>query len=402
MKFVHLADCHLGAWRDPRMKELTYEAFQEVTSRILKEQPDFVLIAGDLFHSALPGIETLRAAVEQLKRLKDAGLSVYCIAGSHDASPGGKSILDVLEAAGLVKDVMRGEVVDGKIHLSFTKDAKTGVKLTGILGRRGNLEEEYYEDLERESLEREPGPKIFLFHSSITELKPSSLGHMESQPASMLPKGFEYYAGGHVHIVRETSLPGYKSIVYPGPLFPASFSELEELGCGHYVVVDDWRIRRERIVLRPIISRTIDASNRRPGDVQALLEEAFSGEMKDALVLLRVAGELREGRVAQIDFRSPIESAYTRGAYVVMKNAAGLSSSEFEEIRLPDTTPERAEERLIREHAGQQPIGLGVEEEVVLTQTLMRTLAQQQHDGEKRYEYESRVTKDATRVLEER
>ena len=48
-----------------------------------------------------------------------------------------------------------------------------------------------------------------------------------TNPLSLLPKNFDYYAGGHVHIVDSTKIDGYGLIAYPGPLFPNSFSELE-------------------------------------------------------------------------------------------------------------------------------------------------------------------------------
>ena len=75
----------------------------------------------------------------------------------------------------------------------------------------------------KEALEKEEGFKIFMFHTALTELKPKELDKMDSAPVSFLPRNFDYYAGGHVHIVKEASLDGYKNIVYPGPLFPNNF-----------------------------------------------------------------------------------------------------------------------------------------------------------------------------------
>ena len=139
MKFAHLADCHIGSWRDPQLRGFGQRAFCEAISKSLDSGVDFILISGDLFHTAQPPMELLRETVLRLKMCKDNGVPVYIISGSHDYSPSGKTMLDVLDAAGLVKNVAQGEEVDGKLRLRFTVDAKTGAKICGMVGRKGSL-----------------------------------------------------------------------------------------------------------------------------------------------------------------------------------------------------------------------------------------------------------------------
>ncbi|MBR9702827.1 DNA repair exonuclease [Candidatus Woesearchaeota archaeon] len=397
MKFIHMADCHVGAWRDPKMKVLTHEAFSQAINESLSEEPDFVLIAGDLFNTAIPGIDSLKVVVSGLQKLKQANIPVYAIAGSHDSSPSGKTMLDVLEEAILLRDVMRGGVNDGKLKLTYTEDVKTGVKITGILGRRGSLDKQYYEDLDRASLEIEKGEKIFMFHTSIAELKPKELEKMDAQPASFLPKNQNYYAGGHIHIAENTSLPGYTNIVYPGPLFPASFGELEKLGSGSYCVVEDWKMTRKELLLKPIIKINIDAKNKTPEELYLTVDAALKEKMSDALVLIRLHGEMREGKIGDIDFRRLIDKAYKAGAYFVMKSTTKLTSKEYEEISVATSTPAKIEEQLITGNLGKT--SLTAEEERELIYNLMQTLSQETQDGEKKYEYESRVTSEAQKHL---
>lgn len=397
-----MADCHVGAWRDPKMKALTHEAFTRVITESLAEQPrpDFVLIAGDLFNTAIPGIDSLKIVVAGLQKLKQAHIPVYAIAGSHDSSPSGKTMLDVLEEAKLLRDVMRGSVEDDKLVLRYTTDEKTGVKLTGILGRRGSLDKHYYEDLDRESLEKEAGEKIFLFHTSIAELKPKELEKMDAQPASFLPKNHNYYAGGHVHITEDTSLPGYTNIVYPGPLFPASFSELETLGSGYYCVVDNWKMTRKKLLLKTTINIDVDAKNKTPEKISEEMRSALekhANAVHDALVLIRIHGEMSEGKIGDIDFKQIVDKAYNAGAYFVMKSTTKLTSKEYEEISVATSTPAKIEEQLITEHLGQT--SLPVDEERELIHKLMRTLSQESGDGEKKYEYEERVVAEAKKSL---
>ena len=157
--------------------------------RCLDERVDFLIIAGDLFNTALPAIDSVRLAVTKLKQLNDANIPVYGIPGSHDFSASGKTMLDVLESAGLFTNVAKGESVDGKLKLRFTTDPRTQVKLTGIFGRKGGLDKYYYEDLARDKLDT-TGFCIFLFHAALTELKPQGLYAMDAMSSSFPSRGF--------------------------------------------------------------------------------------------------------------------------------------------------------------------------------------------------------------------
>src|SRR3989338_9249366 len=147
MKFAHLADCHIGSWRDPKLRDISTIAFSKAIDKCIEEAVDFILISGDLFNTSLPRIDNLKTVVSILNQLKKRGIPVYIIAGSHDYSPSGKTMLDVLEAEGLFINVLKGHEIDGKLKLDFTIDHKTGAKITGMLGKRYSLEKEYYKNL---------------------------------------------------------------------------------------------------------------------------------------------------------------------------------------------------------------------------------------------------------------
>jgi len=93
MKFAHIGDCHLGGWRQPELKELNFKHFQEAIRRCIKEKVDFILVAGDLFDSPYPPIDTLKQTFEEFRKIKEANISVFLIAGSHDYSISGKTFL---------------------------------------------------------------------------------------------------------------------------------------------------------------------------------------------------------------------------------------------------------------------------------------------------------------------
>jgi DNA repair exonuclease SbcCD nuclease subunit len=402
MKFAHLADVHIGSWRDPRLKDLASEALARAADICISEKVDFILVSGDLFNTALPGIDGLKGVVKEFKRLKEHNIALYVIPGSHDYSPSGKTMIDVLEEAGLLTNVFRGKVENGKLKLRFAVDKKTGAKITGVLGRRGTLEKLYYQDLDLEHLEKEPGKKIFMFHTSITELKPDSKALMESTDMSYLPKGFEYYAGGHVHIVHQYSFKDHKNVVYPGPLFPANFEELEALEAGGFYIYDNGKIIRHDINLKSIFRIDIDCRHKSPEEVGQMIYEKTKGkEFINTIVLIRIAGTLKTGKVSDIKFQEIFSKIYSQGAFFIMRNTVKVVSAEYEEIKIDQKNPEEVEDAIIKEHLGQIKVtGMDADKELSLTRELMHLLSQEKHDGEKVYEYEERVKREIDKVLE--
>ncbi|MEA2038070.1 MAG: metallophosphoesterase [Nanoarchaeota archaeon] len=400
MKFAHLADCHIGGWRDPKLKNIAAQAFEKAIDLSLGKDVDFVVISGDLFNTSLPSIDGLKLVVRKLKELKDNNVPVYMIAGSHDFSPSGKTMLDVLEGAGLAINVVKGEEIDGKLRLNFTVDKKTGAKITGLLGKKGGLEKGYYEDLLKEELENESGYKIFLFHSLLSELKPKELEKVDSQPLSLLPKNFNYYAGGHPHIVTDSAIEGYGTIAYPGPLFPNNFRELETLGSGGFYIVEDNKPRFEPIQIYNTFHIKIKADHKNPQKITDEILDVIDGkEFNDTIITIRIDGTLESGKPADIDFKRIFERLYEKSAYFVMKNTTSLVSKEFEEIKIDAKNVGDVEEKIINEHLGKIKIeDLSVEKEKELTKELMNVLSSERGD-EKVADFEKRIQEDVENIL---
>lgn len=409
MRYAHFADIHIGSWKEPKLQNASTDAFMKVCDLCIVKEIDFILISGDIFNTSLPPIDKLRIVVRKLRELRDANIPVYIIAGSHDFSPTGKTMLDVIEEAQLVTNVTRGSVEDGLLRLQFTVDKKTGVKITGMIGKKGMLDRKYYEVLDRASLEAEPGYKIFLFHTALSELKPKDLEKMDASPVSMLPRGFDYYAGGHVHIVKEFSMDDYKMITYPGALFPANFKEIEQWKHGGiYIVESDMQgndtYTWEPIKLYDVLSLRLDCQHKRPVDVQREIEqwiEAKTTSFQNVIVTLRLEGKLQEGKTSDIDFSALNELMLEKGAHVVLKNTTKLLSPQFESVTIRQGTTKEMEESLIHEHAGQIPLlGMDVAGEAELCRELLLALDIKKEEGEKVNEFEDRLIQSARSVID--
>src|SRR3989339_293238 len=329
MKFAHLADCHIGSWRDPKLRDVSTKAFIRAIDICIERNVDFILISGDLFNTSLPAIDNLKQAVVKLKELKDRNIPVYAIAGSHDFSPSGKTMLDVLESAGLLINVAKGKEEEGKLKLNFTIDEKTGAKITGLLGKRDGLEKSFYLHLDREELEKEEGYKIFMFHSLLSEFKTKELEKAESQPLSLLPKNFNYYAGGHPHIVFKAEEKGYGLIAYPGPLFPNNFKELEELQRGGFYIIEDGKLEWQPIQIYNVHKIEINCSHKTAEEIEKEIFDEIKGrEFNDTIVTIRLEGVLENGKPSDINFKEIFGKLYEKSAYFVMKNTNALTTKE--------------------------------------------------------------------------
>ena len=387
MKFAHLSDCHVGGWREDKLKELSIKAFEEAIDLCIKENTAFVLISGDLFNTSLPNIDIIKRTAESLDRLRQNDISCYIIPGSHDFSPSGKTMLDVLEKAGLMENVMKFK----NNKLNFTLD-KTNTKITGIFGLRQGLDRKYYENLDKESLEKEQGFKIFMFHATLDEFKPRDQELVFGQSYTDLPKNFNYYAGGHTHIVFNTFKEGYGLIAYPGPLFPNSFKELEELKFGGFYIVDDkLSIKRINVKLKDVSSFHINSDNKSPEEIENELKSI--NNVQDNIVLIRIEGTLKSGKPSDINFKEIFD---TYNSYIVLKNTNKLKSLEFEGYETKHGDVEEVELAIIKENLSK--INMIFDQEKIAIQ-LVHSLNLEKDEGERNIDFEYRLVKDINKIF---
>ena len=373
VKFAHISDVHLGAWRNERLNELGYIAFERAVNISIDENVDFVIISGDLYDVSNPKVEVIDLATKELKKLKDHEIPVYGIMGSHDFSPSNKSMIRPLITAGLYLDVSKGELTENdKLKLDFYIDQKTKIKITGLRARKRSLEIEDYQKLDLENLEKETGIKIFVLHTLLSELKPIEFKDMQSTPKSLLPQGFDYYAGGHLHKTMPKKLRDAKTyfkvddktkIIYPGVLAPINFRELEQYKFGGFcIILGDIEIKSQKselevkyipVKVKEVISIMIDCNNRSLSQVQDLLKEKINEtNFDDKTVTIRIYGTLSSGRTYELKTNEIIQKIKEKGAYEVLINKSSLTSKEYTPISVVvGKTNEEIENTLIYEHA---------------------------------------------------
>jgi len=92
-RIFHLADTHIGYSAYRKIDEAsglnqrevdTYETFKQFVDYALKERPDVILHAGDLFDSVRPTNRAISFVLSQIIRLSDAGIPFIAISGNHE------------------------------------------------------------------------------------------------------------------------------------------------------------------------------------------------------------------------------------------------------------------------------------------------------------------------------
>ena len=379
MKFAHLGDCHLGGWRHPELKDLNFKSFQTALERCIKEKVDFVLITGDLFDSAYPPIDTLKETFREFRRLKEANIPVFLIAGSHDYSVSGKTFLDVLEKAGFCKNVAQFEDRNGKIILEPT--IYKNIAIYGYPGKKSALE---VEEIERIKLQDSPLFKILMLHTAIRD----AVGSLPIKAVNQntLPK-VDYLALSHLHINYNK-----EGRVYSGPIFPNNLSELEELKGGSFYIFDNGKIKREEIKLKEVLVFSLEIKNALTA-TELILEDLEKENVKDKIVILKLYGALEKGKSSDIDFTKIESYLKNRGSFIFLKSTTKLFLSESE-IKMDFLDTGSLESEIIKKFEESNPNKFNL-----LIPQLIKTLQMDKSEDEKSSVFEERLISESKRML---
>jgi DNA repair exonuclease SbcCD nuclease subunit len=211
------------------------DAFAKLVDRTLELKPDFMIIAGDLFHQPRPSNVTLENTIRSFKRLKDAQIPVLTVDGSHDSAPNTVTgtILHPLDSAGLIYHLPRHEGA-----CWYKPDCCYVYGIPNYHTRHKTNEA-----LPKFMMEKPPNPlegvcNIFVLHGAV-DLPGVKPPYIEADlTLDMLPSGFCYYAAGHIH---ERSIMPFKDgrLVYSGCTETAGYDEARYPKGFNYVQVDE-------------------------------------------------------------------------------------------------------------------------------------------------------------------
>jgi exonuclease SbcD len=345
--FVHAADLHLGYSQyglEVRRHDFD-RAFTELVDKTIDLKPDFMVIAGDLFHQPRPSNVTLENTIRSFKRLRDADIPVLTVDGSHDSAPNSitSTILFPLDSAGLIYHLPRHEGACWK---------KPGIAYVyGIPNYRSRQKtQELLPSFLKQNIPS-PDPavgNIFVFHGAVElpEVNPPYI-EAELQP-DLIPDNFDYYAAGHVH---QRFLYKFKEglLAYSGSIETVSYDESKfSKGFFHVHVDEHGKFQPENveisssrkfIVLEPEFS---NMSAQKISDQTAQLVKDADSE--GAIIIPVLKGVLpAEANRAEIDIaqiRRAAEKALLVHPIVLLKETAvsdevvrSIFESEFKDLK---------------------------------------------------------------------
>lgn len=404
-RFAHIADVHLGFQKRAALKEVEQSVFCNFVERCISEQVDFVLLCGDFFHVNIPDMNTCKFAFSQLVLLRNAQIPVYAVYGSHDFSPNSPSIIDLLHVAGLIRKVVVQKEGEG-ISLGFVADPKTGAKIAGLPGLKAGRDVDFYRELH---IGNDAGFKIFLFHGAISELVDDV--HTDNMPLSYLPPGFDYYAGGHLHKYDHGKFEDYPHVVYPGTPFCGYHNDLEHNARGTrrgFVIVDfDSEVTRVDFVeIKSAEYEIVDVDCNKKSAISVHTELCKGiGRLspQDKIIILKLAGELSEGKTADVDTGSIRESLMQAGALDVLVHKSQMTSKEYKMTTVAGDNRSEIAHNIFFENADQVRYGrreLEGEAGVSLAERLLDTVKSPKIDNEKDGDYRSRIVGSALHTME--
>jgi exonuclease SbcD len=233
---------------------------------------------------------------------------------------------------------------------------------------------------------------------------------MESIPVSLLPKGFDYYAGGHVHRRTESGFPGHERIVFPGTLFAGYSRDLEDSAKGErrgfYIVSFDKKVEEVKfheVAVCEFEFFEYDASNKNSSQAKKDLFEKLAGiKVDNRVVIVKVKGELSGGKTSEISSSEIKELLKENGALEVIINRYGLTSKEYTPIAATGEDVQSIENRLLKENIGSVKVSieeLKGDKGTKLAEDLLKILRQEPKINENKKDYLERIQKAAAKAL---
>lgn len=229
VRFVHCADLHLDTpFRGVSdvapdvgraLNEATFQSWTTIVDLAVREQVDFVVVAGDVYDSSDRSLRAQFRFRDGLERLAERGIPSFVAFGNHDPLSGWSNTLDWPEAV----HTFGPEAVD---NCPVIRAGSTIATVHGI----SYPKEAVTENLSRRFERPDPSlPSVAVLHANVG----GDTAHLPYAPATvqeLSSTGFTYWALGHVHAHRvlRTDSP---AIVYPGCSQSRQPNETGAKGC---------------------------------------------------------------------------------------------------------------------------------------------------------------------------
>lgn len=358
---MHLADLHLGK----RVNGFSMMEDQEyILNRILEimeeEQPDGLLIAGDVYDKTIPPAEAVRLMDDFLTAVAAKHVPVFLISGNHDSAERVAFGHQLMQGSG----IWISPVYDGTIRHHTLEDRWGEVNIYLIPFLRPSVVRSFFPDIEIEDytdalrtiiedLQVDTSRRnVVLAHQFVTaagalpetcDSEQLSVGGLDRVDGSVFSP-FDYTALGHLHGPQRV---GSETIRYAGSPLKYSFSELHQ---KKSVTVAELRAKGETEI------RQIPLQPRREmielrGTFEEILEEARKkGEPQTDYYHMILTDE-----TDVVDALSRLREYYPNIMLLDYDNRRTRSQKEVEQLdRVEERTPGELFAALYEQQNGQE------------------------------------------------
>lgn len=358
---MHLADLHLGK----RVNGFSMMEDQEyLLNRILEimeeEQPDGLLIAGDVYDKTIPPAEAVRLMDDFLTAVAAKHVPVFLISGNHDSAERVAFGHQLMQGSG----IWISPVYDGTIRHHTLEDRWGEVNIYLIPFLRPSVVRSFFPDVEIEDytdalrtiiedLQVDTSRRnVVLAHQFVTaagalpetcDSEQLSVGGLDRVDGSVFSP-FDYTALGHLHGPQRV---GSETIRYAGSPLKYSFSELHQ---KKSVTVAELRAKGETEI------RQIPLQPRREmielrGPFEEILEEARKkGELQTDYYHMILTDE-----TDVVDALSRLREYYPNIMLLDYDNRRTRSQKEVEQLdRVEERTPGELFAALYEQQNGQE------------------------------------------------
>lgn len=312
ISFLHTADIHLGkTYRTSAGDAERYEDFfrmlGSIVSDAIAEKVDFVLIAGDLFHTGQILPRTFARTIETLQPLKDAGIPCIAVEGNHDWIHRRDSIswMEALSQMGYIHLLRPTRTETGGYRFDpFEPETGMGghIEINGLnIYGLGYIGAQAGVHVPRMCEAVETKNNILLFHVGIWTYSPVEIGNMQPTEALPLADVFDYVALGHGHKPYIIETPEGRPYAFnPGSPERVNFGE-EGYDKGYWLVTvngGNYGTEFRQTAPRPMksVSVSLDGAENVDlalGHLRDQLTEKLSGLGERPLVEMKVTGRVR-------------------------------------------------------------------------------------------------------------
>lgn len=242
MKFMHLSDLHLGK----RLNEISiYDdqkyILQQLVELAKQQQPDSVLIAGDVYDKSVPSAEAVILFDNFLNQLAALQLPVYIISGNHDSAERLAFGAQLMTKSG----VHMASAYDGTVQKFILQDAYGPVNIFLLPFLKPALVKHYLDEKTAASINSyhdalvaavsvlsidKTQRNVLVAHQFVTGAVSAgseavNVGGLDNIGADVFAD-FDYVALGHIH--KPQNVGGDERIRYCGTPLKYSFSEWQQ------------------------------------------------------------------------------------------------------------------------------------------------------------------------------